>query len=426
MGNLWEDKDDCAFKICGEAPGLEETVKELWTLSEEYNVWYVNKSSKEYDCYNVKGAGVCHPDDGNSPTARSSLIPVLKQVDLNKRCKGRLNIVVSRSEHEQSKMLSVICQLWLTFVSFGVNSVLGAEHLLLLPVLQRQNEELFLSTHEQSSYSLLVRNRNTFGKWKLWAKQNMCNPFRPPATYVTLWLKSLRQRGSSVPGMALSVLKWYEDYYGAVFFTSSVAVARQAQNDPMHELVQAKPLLLKCYMFLEYCIQSSNQFVVGLSMMWLLLVQGVMRFVHLQRSKLCELTSLGIQFWCALGKARKAGRRRPYFWASARFTPCMVDFGDILERFTARFKSVKGTWLLGDFGPPRKGLSEVHAFTHKKMSIGRFDYFSKQLWQHPPLELSPEELLDISTYSARREFPNIARPWGMDPQERRGRGLARC
>ena len=99
------------------------------------------------------------------------------------------------------------------------------------------------------------------------------------------------------------------------------------------------------------------------------------------------------------------GRRRPFFWGAARFTPSGIDLAkawDMISQLFVKDRTEQPCWILCDFGPARTQLADVKTVLQRKMSMGRFNRFSSQLWQQSPLSLKPRDTLDISSYSARR------------------------
>lgn len=100
----------------------------------------------------------------------------------------------------------------------------------------------------------------------------------------------------------------------------------------------------------------------------------------------------------------------PFRWAAPRYTPKGTDLGSILQYFISKNTDpeIPLGWIISDFGPSRRGLSSVDLVTMRKMSLGRFHFFSTEMWAQPPLSLARKEGRQITSYSARRNLPTLA------------------
>ena len=147
---------------------------------------------------------------------------------------------------------------------------------------------------------------------------------------------------------------------------------------------------------------------------------GVLRYVHVQRSTIEEVTDTMIRGLASRSKSRVKGKRRPFQWSA----PCKglsgFDLGTHIQSYLrhAAARQPLPRFILFDFLPARTPLSAVSAFAPAAMSMSRFLYFSSSLFESDPLRLSKHEVSEITTYSARRVLPSIADAAGLSVTER--------
>ena len=123
---------------------------------------------------------------------------------------------------------------------------------------------------------------------------------------------------------------------------------------------------------------------------------------------------------CALGKGRRHGRRRPFWWSAPRRTASGLDWGGTLQRLLLAVEQEENLpqYLLYDFGPARAELADVQFVRPRKMGFSRFVRFGRQMLQQPPLSLSVDEAEHVATYCARRDLPSIAHRVGYSVDDR--------
>ena len=193
------------------------------------------------------------------------------------------------------------------------------------------------------------------------------------------------------------------------------------KSEAIHELRQATPLSLKLWLHIEVSLASDNQLVQWLSCAWHLLMTGVMRYVHMQRSVIIAVSDSGIVARAALGKSKKSGARRPFRWAAPRFSLKGTDVGTLISTLIDQAFSTDETlpsFLLPDFLPLRVELGDCTDVGAKKMPIDRFIRLSKHLFMASPAEATEEEVEAVTSYSARRLFPSLGEMLGLPTEER--------
>ncbi len=179
--------------------------------------------------------------------------------------------------------------------------------------------------------------------------------------------------------------------------------------DSVHVEKQAIPLRLRTWHKLEDLLFTANDLISALSCIWLLLILGVTRFIHLQRSHFTTESDWWIEFMTSMGKSRIRGLRRPFWWRMSRFG---VSGRDLWPRMRAVLNMGKAgedkTFLLRDFLPSRCKLSEAKMFATTAMTDARFRRMSDAMFLSPYFGLSESEVRTITSYSGRRVLPTVA------------------
>ena len=324
-------------------------------------------------------------------------------------------LAATRSSHENALYMKALKNLWDIFTSFGTHAERSKEYMALPSRLQKEARQYFFEHHGEAALPTLTGIASAFRRWRQWVELDEQDSrkkmaFMPTEMHVTLWLHSLRARGPTVPRSAYNSLKWLQVNFGASFHVEVPSVKDAAKEPSLHEPVQATPLSVKVWLFLEAALTHRNPFVTWLAATWFLIINGVLRFIHVQRSHIYKLTDVGIFGHCSLGKSKRGGRRRPFRWVAVRHTPHGTDLGAIFQSMVGSVPQDGDNpkWLLSDFGPSRVPLKEVNTVMGRAMSLGRFHSFSHQFWMHAPLSLENSEARCITSYSARRNLPSLA------------------
>ena len=164
----------------------------------------------------------------------------------------------------------------------------------------------------------------------------------------------------------------------------------------------ATPLRMELWMRLEKDMKSKNMAIRALALAWVLLINGTLRFAHLQRSKHVANKTAYIEFLATSGKAKFQGARVPMKWCIPKMTITGINVAKTLKKFMNDRGDALGQsdFWLPDFGPARAKLAEVDRFEGSAMTINKFSKLSMDLFMSYGAQ--PSELADISTYSARR------------------------
>jgi hypothetical protein len=215
-------------------------------------------------------------------------------------------------------------------------------------------------------------------------------------------------------------LLWCQEHLGLEFHAATPVIKAASARNSDHEEKQAELLPFRVLLLLEMLVkENSSPFTVWIAITWLLLAYAVLRFQHLQRSSVQETTEDSIHARCSLGKSRRGGRRRPFYWICPARSLTGLDISGTLLNILQRARGPDPpNWLLYDFGPPRTPLDAVTELLPKPMTLARFMYFSKQIFSSPSFGLDEDQLKRITSYSARRILPTVAERRGFTPIER--------
>ena len=131
-------------------------------------------------------------------------------------------------------------------------------------------------------------------------------------------------------------LRWLEKHIGIPFHTEDVQVVDISRVPGSHEAEQVTPMKYAVWNWIEKQTMSSNDFVSMLACTWCVLVLGVLRFAHAQRSRITALTPVAIHMSATRGKRRQQGRTRPFAHRCPRLCITSRDFGKCLFDFLHR------------------------------------------------------------------------------------------
>ena len=243
-------------------------------------------------------------------------------------------------------------------------------------------------------------------------------PGQATKTEVALWLRSLKKGGRTAPRGALASLKRACTLLNVNLELDDKLIKAQTlcANNQMED--RAVPFRLKVWLLLEREAASSNGFVKALSLAWILMIIGVTRFAHLQRSKLIGETDLYLEFEATSGKEKREGARKPMRWCVPRIGLEKGNVRDLVRKFLhGRGKAYnEANFWLPEFGPKQCSLANACTMTKARMSIHRFQRLTWELFRAKGI---PEEQVQAySTYSARRILPTVGDALTMSPTER--------
>jgi hypothetical protein len=284
--------------------------------------------------------------------------------------------------------------------------------------LKDECKSLFVEQACGGSLQGLKQAKNTWKRWLTYCEESETPPTEATRTQVALWLKSLKSKGKTAPRGALSSLKRACALLGVEMELDCKVVKSQTLCAKAQLEIPAVPFRIKVWMLIEHEAKSSNSFVSALALSWLLLIQGVTRFAHLQRSAYLGEETSYLKFQASSGKERCEGARKPMIWS----VPKLMLNGEVLTPLVDEFLEERGKayeeaeFWLPDFEPRYCDLEKVANLAPHRMGIQRFQRLTAELFKAKGVDI--EQVNTFSTYSARRILPTIADAASMSPTER--------
>ena len=263
--------------------------------------------------------------------------------------------------------------------------------------------------------------QQAISSWRRWVKhceEKGNSPTKISKTLLAVWLKTCKKGGRTAPRSALAALKKMCYLVGIVIDADHGIVKGQTACAAANVEEPAVPLSINTWAWLEQALQSPNMFTRSLALAWILMLNGTLRFAHLQRSMHISTRKGYMEFKAYAGKAKTEGMRKPMSWTVPSITLTGVDLVEIVNKHMKDKGEVlsKADFWLPDFGPSRVNLANVKTLEGRPMSISRFMKFSMELFAGGGIQEC--EISQISTYSARRVLPTIADASSLTPTER--------
>ena len=279
-------------------------------------------------------------------------------------------------------------------------------------------KEIFIEHICTTSLQVLKQSLSSWGKWKDYCTTEDVCPTKASKTQLAMWLRTRKSGGKTAPRGALVSLKKMCDLIGVSIEAGHQLVKGQIACAKANEEQPATPLSINMWIWIEKSLTSENAFMRSIALAWTLLLNGTLRYAHLQRSSFVAARKSYVEFFAYAGKARTEGVRKPMKWVAPSITLTGTDLVKAIKDYMdGRGEELnKADFWLPDFGPPRKSLGEVDSFTGRPMPISRFMSLSTTFFSQGGV--TPEEISEITTYSARRVLPTIADVIELTPTER--------
>ena len=165
----------------------------------------------------------------------------------------------------------------------------------------------------------------TWRRWEKWCEshemRNTESAFRPTDITMGKYLLEIAPNGTTAATQTVASLKWWATHLGIDLALSSPLIQDFRLKKPGHHTKQAEVLPLTAVSRLRAMAESPGTRGTFASIL-LLIAGGCVRFLHLQRSHLAEVTKDMIVCRCIKGKRRLHGVREGYRWATPRsWTP---------------------------------------------------------------------------------------------------------
>jgi hypothetical protein len=197
---------------------------------------------------------------------------------------------------------------------------------------------LILKPFERYSDSLQPR-LTAWKRWEAWVRGQESDPasaFRPTDVMVGKFLLEVDRGGPTAASQAWQGLKWWATRLGLDLALESPLLQDFRLKKQGHTTRQAEVLPLNMVALLRVAAMETGTRGTFASMM-LLVGGGCIRWLHLQRSEIVDITEDLVVCRCAKGKRRQHGIREAYRWATPR---CWAPNEDTLARAVNLVKDV--------------------------------------------------------------------------------------
>ena len=307
----------------------------------------------------------------------------------------------------------VVHTLWGFFLDHAGKGTLWDDFKILTVPQEASFREMF---HEKLLAFAPSTLRGAISTWKRWLKWAARSEVDEPllAIHVALFLREEARGPTGGRGLWTS-LRFLEINLGFVLHCCSPLVSPWKHPESHHVPVQASPLTAKEWIELERHAMTFTDPRSQLCGVWLLMLAGVVRYAHLQRSLLSRDADT-VGGTAMLGKCKTRGARRPLPWAA----PVLLLTADMSELFQTlinlHLDMNSPQFVLPNLqgGPDWKAMSWMPT----RMPLPKFLILSRRMFLESPFAWSAERVLDISTYSARRVLPSAADTLGLSPGDR--------
>jgi hypothetical protein len=160
--------------------------------------------------------------------------------------------------------------------------------------------------------------------WRRWEKWTMAQrpadhkaPFKPSELLTGKYLMEIDKNGTTAASQAWAALKWWADRLGLDLALQSPLVQDFRLKVQGHVTEQAEVLPLTLIPHLRDLARERGTRGTFASML-LVIAGACVRFAHVQRSAVVDITEDLIIFKCSKGKKRQQGVREAYRWATPR------------------------------------------------------------------------------------------------------------
>ena len=246
---------------------------------------------------------------------------------------------------------------------------------------------------------------NGWKTWESWCVQNAVEPFQPKRIHCILFFDSLKRNGATAAKGKFNALRWLSKHLEIDLQLESQAV-KDATNIPASHIErQVPPMRISFWAIFTILASAGNQVVRGVALFWLLVLAGVLRPAHVQRSSLVRLFPQCIEGLCRANKKRVDGKRRAFSWRAPRMSLLGTDVGRAAFEFAAQASEGR-SYFLPDTWPIGIGL-EATEWADRPMTQSKIKSLTTKIFGVLGVpERCQKQLKGL--YAARRVLPTLA------------------
>ena len=417
IGNFW----DSDLEFANANPGIPRGVAlRLWHLCD--NSCQANATNKARSSSSAMDADptVAIPKKRPRTAAPKDALSVAASRDATMAV--HLEVVGEPGVARRDRLLF---SLWETLVGFGPLSSHYTDLDLASGSGAVKSRDIWLRGLHDTSVGSISGGLSAFSRWKKWAAIHGADPLRPKAVEMASFLKDTASGGPTAALSTCRSLKWICGKIGIDLRMNNPLVMPWGVATMGHKVVQAVPLKIMVVVHWETLLGSPNDYIKMIAIGNLLIIFGVLRFQHVQRSRLLKCCAHVLIGECSQGKAKAEGVRSGYFWTLPKEGIAEKNLGEIVFNFLGKLVDKcqdHQDFLLHDFLPKHSDITGASAFSPEPLRYGRFQAATSKLLQCPPLEMSAAEAAKNTTYKGRRILPTAAGLLHLISEERAALG----
>lgn len=264
--------------------------------------------------------------------------------------------VLDGRDHIKGKLLVTVALMWDLLVLAGDSSAIRREAQLLSHDLQQQLRAHVMSRWVDLPSQSLKGYLLSFHKFSEWCARYSVDPFKATRAHMILYFASLQDQKATVAQRHYRALLWLNAHLELNWSLAGNFVAQSAAARSSHIEQQVSPMRLSLWVVLTILSSVDNIVVRGLALFWILILEGVLRPVHLQRSSISVLLPEAVEGRATAGKARLFGKRRPFTRRCPRIDIIGGDLGERVVSFFALASDSERSFFLPDTRPDGSGL----------------------------------------------------------------------
>ena len=269
--------------------------------------------------------------------------------------------------------------------------------------------QLLAESWETISLGTLRNARSTLNRFTIFSMERESDWRSPAQATLAVFVKLGRAHGPTASKSRLAGLSWIARNFEMQWRIDAELVKSQSKVAADHEEHQAVLLSPKVWHCMELASCSSNDVVHVVSMVWLLLILGCVRFAHAQRSCVSKSCKEFVEFLASKGKSKDRGHRRPFRWQAALTAITGVDLASSLVRFLEVTRNgPTRPFLMPDTHPRTRKIASIVGFVNRPMTASKFIAITRSMLTAKPFGIDMSSSKSVTTYSARRVLPSIA------------------
>ena len=410
VANIWDSAEEAVEALVGAGLNASEA-SELFEKAEHICSSKVFAAARSRPAWPHQEEGTTAADQGEAKRLKStSPLQIIAAVVPT--------TVSGQSTASARRMQGTLTELWDILIELGEASGVLKEAYTLTKELQEQLRRSILEQWADLPLSSLRAYVGAWKEWRQWARANNLDHIKPARIHLVLFCDDLKKRGATAARGRLAALAWIERHLEVQLGTNASWVRTSAAVHAEHEEKQIPPLRISMWVILCLLSESKNTVVQGLGLFWMLILGGVLRPCHLQRSRIIKLWPNSIQGKASAGKTKHGGKRRAFEWRAARQSLIGSDMG----KAVMSFRRLTGAdlhdlpFVLPDVAPFGAGL-EAKSWTAEPMPQGKILALTMKALE--AVGVPPETAAQLKgLYAARRVLPTLAHRMGFTEPER--------